>query len=70
MIRYLLTLAAGVADALAGREKLTVTPATAMTIVTAFSSPRLNMATSFAGAVAADKERNRTGSVQPGPEGS
>jgi hypothetical protein len=50
MIRYLLTLAAGVADALAGREKLTATPAAAMTVVTAFSSPWLNMATSFAGA--------------------
>src|SRR5262245_18309232 len=49
MIRYLLTLAAGVADALAGREKLTATPAAAMTVVTAFSSPRLNMATSLAG---------------------
>src|SRR5215470_17367658 len=62
MIRYLLTLAADVADALAGREKLTATPAAAMTIVTAFSSPRLTMATSFAGACGRRQKRNRTDS--------
>jgi len=50
MIRYLLMLAAGVSAALAGREKLTTTPAVARTAVTAFSIPRLNMAASFAAA--------------------
>src|SRR5215831_12785073 len=39
MIRYLLPLAAGVGDALAEEGKLTATPAAAMTVVTAVSSP-------------------------------
>jgi len=50
MIRYLLTVVPCIADALAGREKLAATPAAAMTVMTACSSPRLRMATSLASA--------------------
>src|SRR6516162_11180955 len=45
MIRYLLTAAVGVAEALAGSEKPAAKPAAAMTVVTAFSGFQLNMVT-------------------------
>src|SRR3974390_2138409 len=43
MIRYLLMLAAGVAHALAGKEKLAATPAAPITVVMPFSDFQSNM---------------------------
>jgi hypothetical protein len=61
MILYLLGLDAGDADALAGRKKLAAMPTTAITVVTAFSCPQLNMDTSFAGAAGSKQKRNHDG---------
>src|SRR6516225_1409667 len=44
VIRYLLTLAAGVADALEGSAKAAPTPTAAMTVVAAFNRPQPNIA--------------------------